>query len=92
MVGDRSGYFGEGLGGCVVFYMALSGVLDQSAGNFSVGATLFFTAEVFYEAVAMLLLFILLGHWLEMRARAGASRAAGAFEPRAAASDGDTQR
>ncbi len=42
---------------------------------FSVGATFFFTAEVFYEAVAMLLVFILLGHWLEMRARSGASRA-----------------
>jgi Cu2+-exporting ATPase len=29
----------------------------------------------FYEAVAVLLVFILLGHWLEMRARAGASAA-----------------
>lgn len=42
---------------------------------FSVGATFFFKAEVFYEAVAVLLVFILLGHWLEMRARAGASKA-----------------
>ena len=42
---------------------------------FSLGATFFFTADVFYEAVAMLLVFILLGHWLEMRARAGASKA-----------------
>ena len=42
---------------------------------FSVGATFFFKSEVFYEAVAMLLVFILLGHWLEMRARAGASKA-----------------
>ena len=30
---------------------------------------------MFYEAVAVLLVFILLGHWLEMRARAGASDA-----------------
>ncbi len=42
---------------------------------FSVAATFFFKAEVFYEAVAMLLVFILLGHWLEMRARSGASKA-----------------
>jgi Cu2+-exporting ATPase len=32
-------------------------------------------AAQFYEAVAVLLVFILLGHWLEMRARAGASEA-----------------
>ncbi len=42
---------------------------------FSVGATFFFEGEVFYEASAVLLVFILLGHWLEMRARAGASDA-----------------
>ncbi len=42
---------------------------------FSVGATFFFKGEQFYEAVAVLLVFILLGHWLEMRARAGASAA-----------------
>ncbi len=42
---------------------------------FSVGATFFFSGEQFYEASAVLLVFILLGHWLEMRARAGASDA-----------------
>ena len=42
---------------------------------FSVGATFFFEGDVFYEASAVLLVFILLGHWLEMRARAGASDA-----------------
>src|SRR5262249_39920587 len=42
---------------------------------FSVGATFFFKGEQFYEASAVLLVFILLGHWLEMRARAGASEA-----------------
>jgi Cu2+-exporting ATPase len=31
--------------------------------------------DQFFEAVAVLLVFILLGHWLEMRARAGASSA-----------------
>ncbi|MCY7378406.1 MAG: heavy metal translocating P-type ATPase [Gemmatimonadaceae bacterium] len=55
--------------------MAVLVSLSVMAGYlFSVGATFFFTAEVFYEAVAMLLVFILLGHWLEMRARAGASK------------------
>jgi Cu2+-exporting ATPase len=42
---------------------------------FSIGATFFFPGVQFYEAVAVLLVFILLGHWLEMRARAGASEA-----------------
>ena len=42
---------------------------------FSVGATFFFKSEQFFEAAAVLLVFILLGHWLEMRARAGASSA-----------------
>ena len=59
-----------------VFNMAVLVSLSVLAGySFSVGATFFFTAEVFYEAVAMLLVFILIGHWLEMRARAGASQA-----------------
>ena len=56
--------------------MAVLVSLSVLAGYlFSVGATFFFKAEVFYEAVAVLLVFILLGHWLEMRARAGASKA-----------------
>ena len=42
---------------------------------FSLGATFFYEGDVFYEAAATLLVFILLGHWLEMRARAGASDA-----------------
>jgi Cu2+-exporting ATPase len=42
---------------------------------FSVAATFLFDSEVFYEASALLLVFVLLGHWLEMRARAGASQA-----------------
>ncbi len=46
-----------------------------TATFFSVGATFFFKGEQFYEAAAVLLVFILLGHWLEMRARAGASEA-----------------
>lgn len=56
--------------------MAVLVSLSVLAGySFSVGATFFFKAEVFYEAIAVLLGFILLGHWLEMRARAGASKA-----------------
>jgi Cu2+-exporting ATPase len=42
---------------------------------FSVAATFFFSGEVFYEASVVLLTFVLFGHWMEMRARAGASDA-----------------
>jgi Cu2+-exporting ATPase len=42
---------------------------------FSVGATFFFHSEVFYEAATLLLVFVLFGHVMEMRARAGASDA-----------------
>jgi Cu2+-exporting ATPase len=59
-----------------VFNMAVLVSLSVLAGySFSVGATFFFKAEVFYEALGMLLVFILAGHWLEMRARSGASKA-----------------
>jgi P-type Cu2+ transporter len=50
--------------------------LSVGAGYlFSVGATFLFTSEVFYEASVVLLAFVLFGHWMEMRARAGASDA-----------------
>ncbi len=56
--------------------MATLVVLSVGTGYvFSVGATFIYEGEVFYEAAAVLLVFILLGHWLEMRARAGASDA-----------------
>jgi Cu2+-exporting ATPase len=42
---------------------------------FSVGATFFFKSEVFYEAASLLLVFVLFGHLIEMRARAGTSQA-----------------
>ncbi|HML90836.1 MAG TPA: heavy metal translocating P-type ATPase [Methyloceanibacter sp.] len=59
-----------------VLNMAVLVVLSVGTGYiFSVGATFFFPGVQFYEAVAVLLVFILLGHWLEMRARAGASNA-----------------
>src|SRR3990172_6679752 len=59
-----------------VLNMAVLVVLSVGTGYlFSVGATFFFNGEQFYEASAVLLVFILLGHWLEMRARAGASAA-----------------
>ncbi len=60
------------------------GVLDMSVlvllsvgtgYGFSIASTFFFEGPNFYEASAVLLTFILLGHWLEMRARAGASDA-----------------
>ena len=59
-----------------VLNMAVLVMLSVGTGYlFSVGATFFFDGVQFYEAVAVLLVFILLGHWLEMRARAGASEA-----------------
>ena len=59
-----------------VVNMATLVVLSVGTGYvFSVGATFFYEGDVFYEAAAVLLVFILLGHWLEMRARAGASDA-----------------
>jgi Cu2+-exporting ATPase len=59
-----------------VLNMAVLVVLSVGTGYvFSVGATFFFEGVQFYEAVSVLLVFILLGHWLEMRARAGASAA-----------------
>jgi Cu2+-exporting ATPase len=42
---------------------------------FSVAATFIFQGEVFYEAAVLLLTFVLFGHWMEMRARSGASQA-----------------
>lgn len=61
-----------------VFNMAVLVLLSVGAGYlFSVGSTFLYEAPQFYEASALLLVFILLGHWLEMRARAGASAAIG---------------
>ena len=59
-----------------VLNMAVLVVLSVGTGYvFSMGATFLFRGAQFYEAAAVLLVFILLGHWLEMRARAGASAA-----------------
>ncbi len=59
-----------------VLNMAVLIVLSVGTGYlFSLGATFLFDGVQFFEAVAVLLVFILLGHWLEMRARAGASDA-----------------
>jgi Cu2+-exporting ATPase len=56
--------------------MAVLVLLSVGTGyGFSVAATLFFDGPNFFEASAVLLTFVLLGHWLEMRARAGASDA-----------------
>ncbi len=57
--------------------MAALIVLSVGTGYlFSLATTFFFKdGGQFYEAVSVLLVFILLGHWLEMRARAGASSA-----------------
>jgi Cu2+-exporting ATPase len=56
--------------------MAVLVLLSVGTGYlFSVGTTFFFKGDQFYEASAVLLVFVLLGHWMEMRARAGASQA-----------------
>jgi len=56
--------------------MSVLVALSVGAGYlFSVGATFLFEAEVFYEASVVLLTFVLFGHWIEMRARNGASDA-----------------
>jgi Cu2+-exporting ATPase len=59
-----------------VLNMAVLVSLSVLAGYlFSVGATFFFKSEVFYEAASLLLVFVLFGHLMEMRARAGTSQA-----------------
>ena len=59
-----------------ILNMAVLVLLSVGTGYlFSLGSTFLFEGEQFYEASAVLLVFILLGHWLEMRARAGASEA-----------------
>lgn len=59
-----------------VLDMAVLVLLSVGTGyGFSMGATFLFDGPNFYEASAVLLTFVLLGHWLEMRARAGASDA-----------------
>src|SRR3989304_1812708 len=58
-----------------VLNMAVLVTLSVLAGYiFSVAATFFFQGEVFYEAAILLLTFVLFGHWMEMRARSGASQ------------------
>jgi Cu2+-exporting ATPase len=67
------------------YYSLRSGTLNMSvlvslgiltAYLFSVGLTLFAPGqETFYEAAAMLAVFLLFGHWMEMRARRGSSDA-----------------
>lgn len=59
-----------------ILNMAVLVVLSVGTGYvFSAATTFFFEGPQFYEAVSVLLVFILLGHWLEMRARAGANDA-----------------
>ena len=59
-----------------VLDMSVLVALSVGAGYlFSVAATFLFQGEVFYEAAVVLLAFVLFGHWMEMRARAGASNA-----------------
>jgi Cu2+-exporting ATPase len=54
--------------------MVLVAVAIGAGWIYSVSAT-FWIEDVFYEAVAMLASFVLLGHWFEMRARGGANEA-----------------
>jgi Cu2+-exporting ATPase len=50
-----------------------TGVL--AAYGFSVGLTLFGDGETFYEAAALLVTFVLFGHWMEMKSRRGTTDA-----------------
>ena len=59
-----------------VLDMSVLVALSVGAGYlFSIATTFLVAGETFYEAVVVLLVFILFGHWMEMRARAGASNA-----------------
>ena len=55
--------------------MVLVAVAIGSGWLYSVGVTLAGGGEVFFEAATVLTSFVLLGHWLEMRARGGANAA-----------------
>ncbi len=55
--------------------MVLVAVAIGTGWVYSVAATFWIEGEVFYEAAALLAAFVLLGHWLEMRARGGANDA-----------------
>jgi Cu2+-exporting ATPase len=55
--------------------MVLVAVAIGTGWIYSVAATFWIEGEVFYEAAAFLAAFVLLGHWLEMRARGGANDA-----------------
>jgi P-type Cu2+ transporter len=55
--------------------MVLVAVAIGAGWWYSVGVTLTGGGDVFYEAAAMLTVFVLLGHWFEMRARGGANDA-----------------
>ncbi len=55
--------------------MVLIAVGVFAAYIFSVYITLFIGGETFFEAAAMLVTFVLFGHWMEMRSRRGTSEA-----------------
>jgi P-type Cu2+ transporter len=55
--------------------MVLVAVAIGAGWSYSLGVTLLGRGEVFFEAAAMLTVFVLLGHWFEMRARGGANDA-----------------
>jgi len=55
--------------------MVLVSVAVGTGWLYSVAVTVTGGTEVFYEAVVVLSAFVMLGHWLEMRARSGASQA-----------------
>ncbi|TFB71576.1 heavy metal translocating P-type ATPase [Cryobacterium glaciale] len=55
--------------------MVLVAIAIGSGWIYSLIVTLTGGGEVFYEAASILASFVLLGHWLEMRARGGASEA-----------------
>jgi len=59
-----------------VLNMAVLVSISVLAGYlFSLAGTFLFKGEVFYEAAAMLVTFVLFGHWMEMHARSGTGQA-----------------
>ena len=65
----------NGLRQCVLNMSVLVSLSVLTGYLFSVAATFLFQGAVFYEAAAMLVTFVLFGHWMEMRARGSTSQA-----------------
>ena len=66
---------GQRLAHRAAFWLVLVAVAIGAGWLYSLVVTLTGGGDTFYEAAAVLAAFVLLGHWLEMRARGGANDA-----------------